>query len=520
MVQTITRFNPYESLSQGIGDYASNRANYNIKQNRLNKGLEALYDPEFEDKPYTQQAADLMKALLPNGPEGAQALQDILPMLKQRQSNKDQNKPPLAGTGPGLAGAGAGVPEKAPEMPWIQKGQSIEKNPKYVKPKKGENGGAPSKNVGLQQEGQQNPYYPNNIGIQGAHTGEPKKSVGNQPERNPTKQEMFEAAKARVDADTTGKTTLKDALSIESEFANIGERNNQTRLNEQREVREVNSNIIKEAKTLSDSIAGKDFFNPTEDAHIADWMLDANAFTDNKAEQNKIVSKKIEAYKDVKTSIKNKASRPSWLNDMSRKLEGSYKDADLAKKELRTMVQPMLDLGLYDEARELVSDNDWGPIETEEIISDLSPETMSYVKNLPKAIQNEKYNGPKKSGMNLLGEATKKALVASNPLSPMHNPEQAKQSIEFTKENLSNILERDPSVNLVLLRDQFEKKGVNWQEFSQALNEYIEEQKNTEEGQRQFQLTGDQRKQLNNNMTQPPLKGLWNRFENLITGKH
>jgi hypothetical protein len=495
-------------MSQGIGDYASNRANYNIKQNRLNEGLKSLYDPNFENKPYTEQYAELAKALLPMGPEGAQALQDITPMLKQKAMNQSQSKQPLAGTQPGLAGAGAGVPEKAPEMPWIQKGQSIEKNPKYVKPKKGENGGAPSKNVGQQQE-QVNPYYPNVIGKPGSHTGEAKKSVPNELERPPTKAEMHEAAQRRVAADPTGKTTLESALQTEQGFADIGNKQNNTRLAEQKEVREVNDRLSKMGNALADKIAGKDFFNETEKAHIEDWMIEENAKTDNEAEIRKVVSKKIDAYRNVKKSIENKVSRPSWLNSISRKLEGTDKDAATAKKELRNTVQPMLDLGLYDEARELVSGNDWGPVEVEEIISDLSPETMSYVKNL-----NDVF--PK-------GTQGKKSAPSINPNMNqefIHTPEQAQQSVEFTKENLSDILARDPSVNLVLLRDQFEKKGVNWQEFSQALNEFTEEQRNAQQGERMFEPTADQRKQMDNNIVNPPIKGLWNRFENLITGKH
>ena len=107
-----------------------------------------------------------------------------------------------------------------------------------------------------------------------------------------------------------------------------------------------------------------------------------------------------------------------------------------------------------------------------------------------------------------LGESTNKTLAempkvrgffSFNDVAPewMRGLSEEKQQA-FTN-NLGEVLEKDPSTNLVLLRKAYEDKGVDWKEFKNSMDSMIAEGK--------FKPSDDQLKALDI-LTQPPLDRL------------
>jgi hypothetical protein len=147
----------------------------------------------------------------------------------------------------------------------------------------------------------------------------------------------------------------------------------------------------------------------------------------------------------------------------TQKMLGTGRDAEATKISFRNKLKPLTDLGLYDTARNELSKLGYHPEERETIIADLGEGTKKTLVEMPQ-INREKTKASRGSGNFSKGYYS----PASDNIQPLNSAQKA----IFTN-NLSKVFETDPSTNIVLLRKQYEDKGVDWRDFSEALNDMI-----------------------------------------------
>ena len=147
----------------------------------------------------------------------------------------------------------------------------------------------------------------------------------------------------------------------------------------------------------------------------------------------------------------------------TQKLLGTGRDADAVKISLRNKLKPLLDEGLYDTARNELSKLGYHPEERETILADVGEGTRKALAEMPQ-MKREKTPGKRAGGSFEKGYYT----PPSENLAPMNSAQKA-----IFKNSLTKVFENDPSTNLILLRKQYEDKGVDWRSFSEALNDMI-----------------------------------------------
>ena len=66
------------------------------------------------------------------------------------------------------------------------------------------------------------------------------------------------------------------------------------------------------------------------------------------------------------------------------KLMGTEKSVESARKDLKVKIQPLLDAGLYDKARLLLSEKGYYPEEREMTITDLGENSLKNINRMPR----------------------------------------------------------------------------------------------------------------------------------------
>lgn len=143
-----------------------------------------------------------------------------------------------------------------------------------------------------------------------------------------------------------------------------------------------------------------------------------------------------------------------FRKDLPQKLLGKFKGETSEDREKKRMqLRKMMDKTKMSprEKRAFLSKKGFGAEETEEISSPLAKEVLSMTQEFPdfsKSAQRKR-----DFGLEGLTQTQK----------------------DFFKNNLKEIFQKNPSVNPLLLRKEFEKKGVDWRDFRNTLNELEEE---------------------------------------------
>jgi hypothetical protein len=181
-------------------------------------------------------------------------------------------------------------------------------------------------------------------------------------------------------------------------------------------------------------------------------------------------------FDDARTAI----PRANFASKALRKALGTDR-GEKAIGDIRTKVQPLLDLGFHDEIRAMLGEKDYRPELIENVVSNLSENANKSINEMPNL------GPPEKSWWNRTPqEMDQRNRLEGNKLGQF-------------QENLQKTLQLDPQTNLILLRQQYGKKGVDWEDFWDTLQPMINNG--------QFKPTPEQQKQLNN-LSQPPLDGL------------
>lgn len=196
------------------------------------------------------------------------------------------------------------------------------------------------------------------------------------------------------------------------------------------------------------------------------------------ADFKRLLAKEAEKFKNSISNIERSLDAPRW-HQIKTKLEGKGKSADEAASDMRVLLKPLLDLGLYDKARRLLSSKGFYPEESEKIINELPEQAKSIFNTLPKV--SERYSGYKAGGV------------------PIQKPQATPGQLNNLKETISKTLSKNPNASLVLMRRLAEDKGYDWRSFKDSLNEILLEDK--------IKLTDDQFNQVKH-LDTPPLSTL------------
>ena len=206
----------------------------------------------------------------------------------------------------------------------------------------------------------------------------------------------------------------------------------------------------------------------------------------SEAEINRFLSKAATNFKNSIVNVEKDLSAPRLQNMIQRAATGTYKNLEQAGEDVRSHLKPILDLGLYDTARKILSNKGYGPEEREVIINPLSERSKITLNKVPDVRAKKE-----------LGKIPGQPVLAISFKKPEIN-------IDNIKDGLSDLKKSDPNFSLVLARKAFEDKGYDWRIFKDALND-LERQG--------FELTDDQNIQKGY-LDTPPL----NKLEEILHG--
>lgn len=182
-------------------------------------------------------------------------------------------------------------------------------------------------------------------------------------------------------------------------------------------------------------------------------------------------SKDYDLLKANLDQFRNSSSRPfPYLPFTREKYKKSF-------DTLRDNAKPLIDMGLRPQLTKLLADNGWSMIETDQILNPLGEKIISEVKNLPSF---------EKSNLDF----QQSSLFPSKIMK--EESEKENQRIQNKKDTWSNYLEKTikpglvnpktrdsikPGTSLVLLQNQFMKKGGTYTEFQDIINDLVRNNK-------------------------------------------
>lgn len=193
----------------------------------------------------------------------------------------------------------------------------------------------------------------------------------------------------------------------------------------------------------------------------------------SEADFKRALAKEAEKFKNSISKVENSLDHPRWWK-LNQTLSGKGKSSDQAASDMRTLLKPLLDLGLYDKSRRLLTEKGFYPEEIEKVINPVDTRTESFINSAPKA--SEVYNVPK--GIGFPGERVYSELDRKNLTS-----------------SLKDILNKNQNASLLLIRKGMEDKGYDWRIFKDSINDILKED---------VKLSDDQFNQLSN-LDTPPL---------------
>lgn len=213
----------------------------------------------------------------------------------------------------------------------------------------------------------------------------------------------------------------------------------------------------------------------------------------SEADINRFLANEAKKFGNSITNVGKEIDAPRWYNAIYRGANGTYKDFQKAGADVRKVLQPILDLGLYDTARAMLQEKGYGVEEREIIINPLSERANTVINKVPSA---EKAPVSAVPG--------KRSLLGINL--DLETPQVNLQNI---KDGLVDLKQVDPNFSLPLARKFFEDKNYDWRNFKDAFNELIDEGQQLEsQGQpNPFKLSDDQTNQQGY-LNSPPLSTL------------
>lgn len=320
---------------------------------------------------------------------------------------------------------------------------------------------------------QQNPFYPNAVGQQQPIGNLPQAATGGFKQPVLSNQDLLKASKPYAAQKTAAgiPTTPVEAyeelkaINADNIAANdLVEKERKERVQSQRDYGNL---AASELQRVLPNASGEEL------GYIKKQVEQSAGENASEADIQRLAAAEARKYKNMLSKVESDVGAIRSYAKPWHKLMGSDKTAAQTSKDLRVKIQPLLDAGLYDKARNVLSEAGLYPEEREMVITDLGENTLKYINQMPR--------------------------VASTAEQGYEDGYSVKDKQTF-KDNLKNILVSDPSTNLILLRGKYDlEKGLDWRTFKDALNENIENGT--------FKPNEDQFNQLNT-LDEPPLNYL------------
>lgn len=172
------------------------------------------------------------------------------------------------------------------------------------------------------------------------------------------------------------------------------------------------------------------------------------------------LSEEARKFKNTIANVK-KSIPPSRLTERAKqKALGTERDFDKTKNDIRLKLKPLLDEGLYDTSRNLLSELGYHPEEREAIIADLGENARKTLAQFPKLEKTFT-----KGAAGFVAE-TKYGIPSAEK---QYSPEDS----ERIYSTIRDIMNAEPSTNLILLRKSLEDKGVDWRTFKDSINDLV-----------------------------------------------
>lgn len=183
-------------------------------------------------------------------------------------------------------------------------------------------------------------------------------------------------------------------------------------------------------------------------------------FNTSEASINKELARRAIHFKNIYSQARNSKMAPRLMESAKQDVLGTNRKWDSLRDDYRLKLKPLLNEGLFDTARNILSEKDFGPEEREAIITDLGENAKKQIHRMPsfQKAESEKYKEFKKYAVFEDEFPTK--LEGNSP-----------EDRQVIKDTLRNILNEDPSANLILLRKGFGQKNVDWTTFKDVFNE-------------------------------------------------
>ena len=177
------------------------------------------------------------------------------------------------------------------------------------------------------------------------------------------------------------------------------------------------------------------------------------------AQINKRLAEEARRYKNQLANIKSSLPAPRIGQKIKEKFLGADTSWEQRKKDLQVKLKPLLETAQFETARDLLSELGYHPEERESVVTDLGENAKKGIANFPKI--EKRVVGGKREHYDI-------------PTIPGIGPDDyAPEQMESIKTGLQDILNSDPSTNLILLRKALNDKGVDWRGFKDALDDLI-----------------------------------------------
>ncbi len=184
----------------------------------------------------------------------------------------------------------------------------------------------------------------------------------------------------------------------------------------------------------------------------------------SEAEISEALSKDATKLKNTIGNISRSIGPRRTHSGIVKDILGTSRESVKQQEDMRIKLKPLLEQGLYDESRSLLSNLGYEPEETETILSNLGEAAKTELAQFPKI---------SKETQGSTWESLKKFAKGERSVEA---PEFSPENVEKVRESVSNVLKKDPATNLILLRKAYEDKGADWETFKNALNEAITSQ--------------------------------------------
>lgn len=234
-----------------------------------------------------------------------------------------------------------------------------------------------------------------------------------------------------------------------------------------------------------------------EDKFIFEKFANEAKDAANPNDQYTYAKKKYDQYENARNGIIREADLPGRAEKLWRQAIGNYKSKEAVMKELYPHVKKLIDLGLENEARMLLSENvGLGKEDVELTMFPPSEEDKKMFNSLPVNPRVEEYQ----------------KIGKGKDIPAFPSEELALTESEFPqfKQSILDILQKNPETNLVALRGIINQdKKYSWTDYSKALAELIDEGLINPDNYQEQQW---------NVIKSPPVEGLGGMFKNFWKG--